>query len=191
MKSVEILGYKRANLKKSEVKQLREQANVPCVLYGGNEHVQFYAPMIFFRELIYTPDAYIVNLNVEGEEYKAVLQEVQFHPVSEIILHADFLVLDETKPVRMDIPVKIVGTSPGVQIGGKLVSKVRKLKVRALPKDLPENVIIDVSNLELGKSVKVKDIAKAGYEILNSPNIPVVSVEIPRALKGKQTGATE
>ncbi len=186
MKSLEIIGYKRANLGKKSSKDLRLEAHVPCVLYGGEQQVHFYSPMILFRDLLYTPDAYLVKLNVEGELFQCILQEVQFHPVNEMILHVDFLEVKDEKPIKVEIPVSYVGNSPGVQIGGKLVPKLTKLKVKALAKDVPEVIQVDISTLELGKTVKVKDIKIGNYEILNSLSTPVVSVEVPRALKGKQ-----
>jgi len=186
MKSVEIVGFKRANLGKTASKELREKAEVPCVLYGGKEQVHFAVPMYLFRGLVYTPDAHIVDLNVEGKLFKAVLQDVQFHPVNDIILHADFLELDEKKEVKIDVPVKVTGNSIGVAKGGKLVQKLRKVKVSALPANLPDYVTIDVSDLDLGKTIKVSSIATAKYRILNPPVVPVVTIEIPRALKGQK-----
>lgn len=185
MKAVEIIGFKRANLGKKDAKSLREEANVPCVLYGGENQVHFYSPMILFRELVYTPEAHIVKLNIEGDEYDCILQDIQFHPVNEMILHADFLLLHQDKPVKMDVPVKFVGNSPGVQQGGKLVVKMKKAKIKALPKDLPDAITVDISDLALGKTVKVKDIKVEGFEILSSINNPVASIEIPRGLRGK------
>ena len=184
MKTVEIIGYKRANLGKADSKRLREDSNVPCVLYGGKDQIHFYSPMILFRELVYTPDAAFVNLNIEGEEYQAILQDVQFHPVSEIILHADFLLLVDDKPVKMDIPVKFSGNAPGVVAGGKLMVKLRKVRIKALPAKMPEDITLDISGLELGKSIKVESIETADFEILNSSRVTIASVEIPRALKG-------
>jgi len=186
MKSVEIVGFKRANLGKTASKDLREKAEVPCVLYGGKEQVHFAVPMYLFRSIVYTPDAHIVDLNVEGTMYKAILQDVQFHPVNDIILHADFLQLDEAKAVKIEVPVKVVGNSVGVSKGGKLVQKLRKVKVFALPANLPDFVTIDVTELDLGKTVKVSAIATANYKILNPPAVPVVTIEIPRALKGQK-----
>ena len=183
MKSVEIIGYKRANLGKANSKALRLDSMVPCVLYGGGEQVHFAVPMILFRDLVYTPNAHLVDLNIEGRKFQASLQEVQFHPVNEMILHADFLALDATKPVKIDIPVKLVGTAVGVTKGGKLSIKLRKLKVVALPQDLPDFINVDITELDLGKTVKVGSIPTAGYKIINTPSVPVVSIEIPRALK--------
>src|SRR5690606_36903776 len=110
----EIIGYRRANLGKAESRKLREEGQVPCVLYGGDEQIHFYSPMILFRELVYTNEAHFVHLNIEGVEAKAILQEVQFHPVSEIILHADFLLISDDRKIKMSIPARLVGQSPGV-----------------------------------------------------------------------------
>jgi len=183
MNTLEIIGYNRANLGKTEAKRLRSEANVPCVLYGGEKQVHFYAPMILFRDLIYTKDAHFVHLNIEGEEYKAIMQDVQFHPVSEIILHADFLQLFEDKPIRMDVPVKLVGVSPAVKEGGLLVHKRRTLSVLSLPKDMPAHIDVDISNLNFHHSVKVQDVPAANYQILDTKIASIAVVEIPRALK--------
>ena len=180
METIEIIGYKRANLGKKESKKLREEGNVPCVIYGGKNQIHFHAPMILFRDLVYTPGANFVKLNIEGEERDAILQDIQFHPVSEIILHADFLELDDNKKVKMEIPVKAIGNSPGVQQGGKILMRIRKLSLMAYPKDMPSFVEVDISELELGKSIKVEDLLNEQYDILNSPLVSVVSVNIPR-----------
>ncbi|WP_026463142.1 50S ribosomal protein L25/general stress protein Ctc [Adhaeribacter aquaticus] len=186
MKSVEIIGFKRANLGKTEAKRLREESMVPCVLYGGTEQVHFHAPMILFRDLLYTPEVATVKLNVEGTEYNAIVQAAQFHPVNEVLLHVDFLELREDKEVKFEVPVRFVGVSPGVLAGGKLVTKLRKLKVKALPANLPDFIDVDISDLELGRSVKVNRIQPANYVILTNPASPVATVAIPRALKQQQ-----
>lgn len=183
MRTVEIIGYKRANLGKSDAKRLRNESQVPCVLYGGKEQIHFYSPMILFRSLVYTPEAAFVKLNIEGEEHTAILQDVQFHPVSEIILHADFLLLLDDKQIKMDIPVKFTGNAPGVVQGGKLQVKLRKVRIKALPVNMPESITVDVSGLDLGKSVKVGSIDADEFEILNSPRVTIATVDIPRALK--------
>jgi len=185
MRTVEIIGYKRANLGKADAKRLRADGQVPCVLYGGKEQVHFYAPMILFREIVYTPEAAFVKLNIEGDEYSAILQDIQFHPVSEIILHVDFLVLTDDSPVKMDIPIKFSGEAPGLMQGGKLVVKLRKVRIKALPEKMPDSITMDVSGLELGKSIKVASIEADGFEILNNTRVTVASVEIPRALKAE------
>ena len=184
MKTIEIIGYQRANLGKKASKDLRSASQVPCVLYGGKDQVHFYVPMILFRELLYTPNVYQVDLNIEGKHYQAVMQEAQFHPVNEVILHVDFLEMDENKPVKMQVPIRMVGTAAGVTKGGKISTKLRKISVKALPKDMPDYVDVDVTNLDLGKSVKVSELKAEKYTILNSPLIPIASIEIPRGLRG-------
>ena len=194
MKTIEIIGYKRANLGKQEAKRLRREANAPCVLYGGQEQIHFYTPMALLKDLVYTPDAHFVHLSVEGTVYQCILQDIQFHPVSEMILHVDFLLMFDNKPIKMQIPTMLTGTSPGVITGGSLAKKLRSLPVVAYPKHMPAHIQVDVSTLELGQMVRVRDIETANYTILASPGIPVASVEIPRALRsaaGKEdVGAT-
>lgn len=180
MKTIEIIGYKRANLGKSESKKIRDEGNVPCVVYGGKNQIHFHSPMILFRDLVYSPGANFVKLNIEGEINNAILQDIQFHPVSEIILHADFLELNDNKKIKMEIPVKFLGSAPGVLQGGKILTRIRKLSILAYPKNMPEFIEIDISHLELGKSVKVEEILNDQYEILNSPLVSIVSVNIPR-----------
>lgn len=189
MKSIEIVGFKRANLGKTTAKSARENSNVPCVLYGGKEQFHFEAPMALFRDLVYTPNATLVDLNIEGKTFKAKLQDIQFHPVSEMIMHADFLQIFDDKEVKIEVPVKLIGTPEGVAKGGKLVQKLRKLKIKALPKNLPDFVELDVTALDLGKTYKVSQIKADKFTILNVASVPVVTIDIPRALKGKQAEA--
>jgi len=184
MKTLEIIGYKRANLGKTEAKQLRAEGNVPCVLYGGDEQVHFHAPMILFRELVYTDEAHFVHLNIEGEEYEAIMQDIQFHPVSEVILHVDFLQLFKGKKIKMNIPVHFEGSSIGVEKGGTLIKKRRYLKIESLPKDMPEYVTVDIAPLDFGKAIKVSDIEEDNFSILDSKISSVAVVEVPRALRG-------
>lgn len=188
MKSVEIIGFKRANLEKGDLNQIREEGNVPCVVYGPalKEQIHFYTPAILFKNLVYTPDVHIVDLNIEGEKMKAVLKDTQFHPVSEMMLHADFLAFSPEKPIKFEIPVEIVGTAPGVQKGGKLEFKTRRIAVKGLASNLPDKIKADVSNLDLGKSVRVGEIKAEGFEILTSPNVTIATIGIPRALRGKK-----
>lgn len=184
MKTTEIVGFNRTELGTASSKRLRADGNAPCVVYGASsEPIHFYAPMYLFKELLYSPHAYLVNLNVEGKEMKCILKDVSYHPVSEVINHVDFMLIDEAKPVTIDIPVKIVGTSPGVASGGKLFTKINKLKVKALSKDLPDFVEVDVTNVGLGKSVRVREVATNNFDILTNPQVTIASVVIPRALK--------
>lgn len=183
MKTIEITGHKRANLGKKEAKQLRQEANAPCVLYGGKEQLHFHVPMAMLRDLVYTPNTHFVKLVIEGKEYQCILQDIQFHPVSEMILHLDFLQIFESKQVKMNIPTKLVGNAPGVAKGGSLALKLRKLPVTAYPKDMPAHIEVEVSNLDLGQMARVRDIQTKNFTILAAPGIPVASVEIPRALR--------
>ncbi|MGI2299220.1 50S ribosomal protein L25/general stress protein Ctc [Candidatus Cardinium hertigii] len=185
MKVIEILGYKRANLGKAESKKLRTAAQVPGVLYGGTEQVHFHVPMVLLRDLIYTPHAHFVDLNIEGSIYRCILQEMQFHPVSEMMLHVDFLQIFDSKKIKMDIPTAFVGKAIGVAKGGVLAKKQRKLPISAYPKNMPSIVDIDVSHLDLGQIVRVHQIPMANYTILALPNTPVASIEIPRALRSE------
>jgi len=188
MKTLEIIGFKRANLDSASLNEIRDSGNVPCVVYGPGipEQIHFHSPAILFRDLIYTPDVHLVELNIEGTIITAVLKEAQFHPVSEVLLHADFMAFTEDKPIKFEIPVKIEGSSPGIAKGGKLEFKTRKLKVKGLAKNLPDYIVTNISNLDLGKSFKVAELQPEGFEILTSPNVSIVTIGIPRALRGKK-----
>jgi large subunit ribosomal protein L25 len=183
MKTVEIIGYRRANLGKTGSQKLRDEGLVPCVLYGGTEQIHFHAPMILFRDLVYTNEAHFVHVNIEGEESKAILQEVQFHPVSEIILHADFLKISDDRKVKMSIPTRLVGQAPGVAKGGALVRKKAALKVYGFPKDMPDHIDVDVSELDFHHAVKVGDLKLAGLDFMDPKQSTIAAVEIPRAAK--------
>lgn len=183
MKTTEIVGFKREEVGSKSAKILRAEGNVPCVLYGGKDTIHFHAPAYLFRDLLYSPNAYIVNVNVEGVEKRCVLQDAQFHPVSDHILHVDFLEIFDKKPVTMEVPVEVTGSAPGAQQGGQVYLKSKKLKVKAIPSNLPGSVTVDVSSLDLGKSIKVKDIETEGYEITTPEQVSIVSVIIPRSLR--------
>lgn len=183
MKTIEIIGYRRANLGKTGSQTLRDEGNVPCVLYGGDNQVHFYAPMILFREVVYTNEAHFVHLNIEGEECQAILQEVQFHPVSEVILHADFLRISEDRKIKMNIPARLVGQAPGVAKGGTLVQKRSSLKVLGFPKDMPDHIDVDVTELDFHHAIKVSDIKYEGLEFKDPKQASVAVVEVPRAAK--------
>ena len=183
MKTIEIIGYRRANLGKTDSQRLRDEGNVPCVLYGGDNQVHFYAPMILFRDVVYTNEAHFVHLNIEGEESQAILQEVQFHPVSEVILHADFLRISEDRKIKMSIPARLVGQAPGVSKGGTLVQKRSALKVLGFPKDMPDHIDVDVTALDFHHAIKVSDIKFQGLEFMDPKQASVGVVEVPRAAK--------
>lgn len=183
MKTIEIIGYRRANLGKVDAQRAREEGKVPCVLYGGGEQVHFVAPMILFRELVYTNDAHFVHLNIEGKECQAILQEVQFHPVSEIILHADFLQINEDRKIKMDIPIRLLGQAAGVSKGGTLVRKKGSLKVYGFPKDMPDHIDVDVTELDFHHAIKVMDMTMPNLEFIDPKRSAIAVVEVPRAAK--------
>lgn len=192
MKTLEIIGYKRANLGKLNSRRLREAGSVPCVLYGSNEQIHFYSPLILFRELVYTNEAHFVHLNVEGQEYQAIMQEIQFHPVSEIILHVDFLRIADDRKVKMEIPTRLVGQAPGVTKGGALVRKRSALKVLGFPKDIPDHIDIDCSALDFHHAVKVGDMKMPNLIFLDPKQASIAVVEVPRSAKlTTETAATD
>jgi len=191
MKTIEIKGFKRETVGKKATKQLRNDGNVPCVLYGGEEVVHFYAPVNDFRHLFYTPNVYIVNIDVDGKKYPTILKDAQFHPVSDSPLHVDFLQIQDDKPVIIDIPVKTEGFAKGVQAGGILRLEKRKLTVKGLPKHLPDELVINVVDLDLSKTKKVGDLNFDNLELLNAPNAVVVAVRLTRAARAAQQQAQQ
>jgi large subunit ribosomal protein L25 len=180
MKSLTIKGTKRVGHSKQELKKLRADGKVPCVLYGGKENVHFYAPILDFRGLVYTPNVYTVNLDVEGQQFMAIMKDIQFHPVNDKILHIDFLQIENDKPVVLGVPVKLKGSSEGVKAGGKLIQKMRKLNVRALPGNLPDEIELDVTTLAIGGAIKVSNVEREGITFLDSPNNIIVAVRVTR-----------
>ena len=191
MKTLTITGQPRPHLGKQAAKQLRQAANAPCVLYGGPEHIHFHTPMALLKDLIYTPKAHFVHLHIADKQYRCILQDIQFHPVNEMILHVDFLQIAESKPIKMQIPLQTTGQAPGVSQGGTLVKKCRQLSVRAYPKDMPPHITVDVAALALGQLVRVRDLRPAHYTILAPPGTPLVAVQVPRALRSAESEAEE
>lgn len=187
MKTVSLSGSPRANVGKTDAASLRAKGQVPCVIYGGNEQIHFYADERAFKNIIYTPDTNLVNISVDGKNFLAVLQEAQFHKINDKLIHADFLQVIEGKPVTVQIPVKTVGQSQGVKDGGKLNVKMRKLKVKGLVNKLPERIELNIENLGIGKSISVGDIKLDGITILHPSNISVVSVQTTRNVAAEET----
>jgi large subunit ribosomal protein L25 len=190
MKSVSISGSARTNVGKKDAKALRNSKQVPCVLYGGKEQVHFAVLASDFKNLIYTPQVHTVDLTIAGKKYNAILQETQFHPLTDDLLHVDFLEIIAGKPVTMNIPIKTTGTSPGVRSGGKLVKKLKTLKVNGLVEKMPDTVEIAIDSLEIGQGVRVGDIKLEGLTILNAPNITAISVQVTRAATAAATDET-
>ncbi len=180
MKSFDVKGSKRAEITKQEVKELRNSKKVPCVIYGGKEPIHFSADESAFKGLIYTPDSHLVNLDIDGVTITTVLKEIQFNPVTDAIIHIDFLEIGVNKPVVISVPVKFTGASEGVKQGGKLVAKMRKLKIQALPSKLPDSITIDISDLKIGGSTRVRDLKQDGVTFLDSGNNVVVGVRVTR-----------
>ena len=183
MKSITIKGSKRESVGKVATKALRNADKVPCVLYGGENPLHFSANELDFSKLIYTPNAHTVILDINGDQkINAILQDIQFHPVSDKVLHVDFFQLSDDKEVNMEIPVIIEGSAPGVMLeGGTLVNSKRKLKVRALPKNLPDFINVDISSLELGDKISIVDLESENFTILHPDNTVVCKVRTSRA----------
>jgi large subunit ribosomal protein L25 len=180
MKTVSMSGSPRENVGKKDAKKNRREGKVPCVLYGGKEQVHFTLPEKEFSKIIFTPEVYILKITIDGTEYQAMLQDVQYHPVTDVTLHADFLQLLPGKPVVIGIPIKLTGNAPGVIKGGRLVSKLRKLVVKGLVEDLPEVIEISISKLDLNDSVKVRDLSLANLELMDNSNSEIVGVKTAR-----------
>ncbi|HEX2920301.1 MAG TPA: 50S ribosomal protein L25/general stress protein Ctc [Bacteroidales bacterium] len=180
MKTIEIKGSLRTELGKQSSKQIRNKGGVPCVIYGKEENVHFYADELSFKGLIYTHEAHLVKLIIDNKEFNAVLKDIQFHPVSDRIIHIDFIRISEDKPVIIGVPVTVTGTSAGVLAGGKLVIKKRNLKVKGLPADLPEELTIDITNLRIHQSIKVGDLSFDKIELLDPKKDMVVGVATSR-----------
>jgi len=183
MKTVVLEGQVRKSVGKKEAKLLRAADNVPAVLYGGEEPIHFSVPFSALRKLIYTPNVFLVELNIDGATYFAMMQDIQWHPVQEQVLHIDFLKISDDKPVKMDIPLKVSGMAKGITLGGKLNTNLRRLKVKALAANLPDSIDVDVTELGIGDGVKVADLSIENVEFLDVKSNVVVSVGITRAAK--------
>ena len=190
MKSITIKGSERESVGKVATKAIRNAGAVPCVLYGGNQPVHFSADERAFKSLVYTPNAHTVVIDLGKETYNAVLQDVQVHPVSDKILHIDFFQLNESKEITMEVPVKIIGTSPGVLLGGDLRLNQRRLKVRALPKNLPDYIEANISELQMGNKLYVTKVETKNFKLIHPDNTVICQVKISRAaMKAAQEAA--
>ncbi|KIO78383.1 50S ribosomal protein L25 [Pedobacter lusitanus] len=183
MKIIAISGSPRENVGKRDAKELRYEGKVPAVLYGGKEQAHFAVVITELKDAIYTPEANFLEIDINGTKTKAIIKELQFHPLTDVLLHVDFLQLFDDKEIVMEIPVKLAGTSPGVKMGGKLVQKLRKLRVKSLPKDMPQVVEVSIAKLEVGNLFRVRDLGKGAYTVTNTPEDTIVSVVMSRALK--------
>ena len=189
MKSIDVKGSVRTIAERSSeqakaLKEIRKNNGVPCVLYGGKEVIHFTVSNDELRKMVYTPHIYVVNLNIDGKIINAIMKDIQFHPVKENILHVDFYEIDESKPIVMDVPVQLEGLAEGVKAGGKLVLQMRKLRVKALYNVIPERLVINVTTLELGKSIKVGDLNYEGLQLMNAKDNVICAVKLTRAARG-------
>jgi large subunit ribosomal protein L25 len=189
MKSITIEGQLRTEHGKNATRQLRSQELVPGVIYGGEKEVNFSAPVKAFKNLVYTPEFQVAEVSVEGKTYRCILKDLQFDKVSDALIHVDLLELVADKKVVATLPIKYSGAAAGVKAGGKLVTKLNALKVKAFPKDLKENIEVDITNLELNGNIRVEDVKAGAMEILNSPRIPIASVVMTRQLKQEENAA--
>ncbi|RZL64799.1 MAG: 50S ribosomal protein L25/general stress protein Ctc [Pedobacter sp.] len=191
MKTIAISGSPRENVGKRDAKELRYEGKVPAVLYGGKEQQHLAVVIADLKNVIYTPEVNFVEINVNGTKTKAIVKDTQFHPLTDILMHIDFLQLFDEKEIVMEIPVKLTGTSPGVKMGGKLIQKLRKLRVKALPANMPQNVEVSLDKLEVGSLFRVRDLKGQDYAITNTPEDTIVSVAMSRALKQAETEAAK
>ena len=180
MKEVSLSGALRTHVGKKDAKAVRKEGRVPCVIYGSGEQHHFSVKHVDMEKLIYTPNVYMINLDIEGKAVKSIIQDIQYHPVTDRIVHVDFIELADDKKVKMNIPVNLVGRAPGVLNGGKLQQIYRKLKVVGYPKDMPDTIELDINALKIGMAVRVRDISVDGIELLNEPSAVVCSVKMAR-----------
>ncbi|HOX78093.1 MAG TPA: 50S ribosomal protein L25 [Bacteroidales bacterium] len=181
MKTVSMSGSLRESVGKKDAKLQRSEGRIPCVLYGGKDQIKFVADEKSFHEIIFSPESYFIKMTVDGKTYDCVLKDIQYHPVSDTILHADFIEFSMDHPLTMSVPVRLTGNAPGVIKGGQLVKKFRKLNVRALPADMPEAVTIDIGNLDIEQKITIREIAQEKFKILENPDRYIVAIRATRA----------
>ncbi|MCC8186659.1 MAG: 50S ribosomal protein L25/general stress protein Ctc [Bacteroides sp.] len=194
MKTIEVKGTARTIAERSSeqsktLKQLRKNGQVPCVLYGAGENVHFTVTADGLRNLVYTPNVYIVDLDIDGKSVKALMKDIQFHPVKDSILHVDFYQITEGKPIVIEVPVQLEGLAEGVRAGGKMVLQTRKLKVKADYKVIPDRLVVNVTDLGLGKTIQVGELSYEGLELLNAKDAVVCAVKLTRAARGLAAAA--
>lgn len=191
MKTFEIKGSLRKDVGKKSSRKIRNDGSVPCVMYGGEELVHFSVPELSFKDVVYTPNIYLIKLDIEGKSFDALLQDVQFHPVSDHIIHVDFKQISFDKEVATYLPIKLVGESVGIKQGGKLRLKRRKLKVKALPGNLPDFIEIDITKLDIGESIKIGEVVIDNLELLDPHRSMIVAIASSRIAKGMEEEVVE
>ena len=191
MKSIAISGSVRQNVGKRDAKELRYEGNIPAVLYGGKEQTHLSVSAADLKSALYTADVVFIELDIEGKKTRAIVQDAQFHPLTDQVRHVDFLELSDDKEVTVNIPVTLTGTSPGVKMGGKLVQKLRNLRVKALPNNLPQTIEVPMDGLEVGKSYRVRQVELQDAKVLNNSDDTIVSVIMSRALRQAEQEAAK
>ena len=192
MQFVAVNGTVRTDLGKKGTKAVRNEGKIPCVLYDLNQVVHFSADFNEIKKLIYTPDFKLAEINVDGKTYKCILKDYQMHPVTDTITHIDFLNLVDGQAIKVEVPVRFKGSSPGVKVGGKLQQTMRRVKIKTTPEHLVDQLTLDVSSLQLGQSIRVRDIeALEGIEVMSAPGTPVAIVEVPRSLRSATAAAAK
>ena len=186
MKTVSLSGSLRENVGKKDAKKLRNEGKVPCVIYGGKEQKHFFLDQKDFKKIVFTPEVFIIKIELGNESIETILQDIQYHPVTDIVLHADFLQLTPGKLVTLAIPVQLEGTAPGVIKGGRLQLKLRKMRVRGLVEDMPEHIVLDISKLDITNSIKVKDIPGEKLQFLDPASAVVVVVKAARGISEEE-----
>ena len=190
MVTVNVTGTPRTDKGKKSTKAARNSGTIPCVMYGGDEVIHFTTTYNEVKSLIYTPDFKVAEINIDGKTHRAIVKDSQFHPVKENILHLDFLRLVDGTPVNLELPVKFVGSSPGVKLGGKLQQSLRRIKVKTLPEKMVDVLVLDISKMRLGESIRIRDLqVPEGIQVMASPATPVAAIEIPRALRAAGAAA--
>ncbi len=184
MKTFDLNGTLRTELGKKATKKVRKEESIPCILYGNGEPIHFMANAKEYGHIVYTPSVYLLNINIEGTVHQAIIQAIQFHPVSDLILHMDFLRVLPGQPVSVSIPVQLEGFAKGVQQGGKLKTEMKRVKIRGEATKLPDALILDVTELEVGQTIKVRDLKYDDFTILDPKNAVIVSLKTTRAVKG-------
>jgi len=191
METIAFTGQPRETLGKKSTRAIRAQGNIPCVAYGGEDAVHFTVTPNDVKDLIYTPDFKLAEVTVDGNSFRAFVKDIQFHPVTDDIEHIDFLRLTEGRPVKVDVPIRFKGISPGVKNGGKLLQRLRRVRIKTKPEHLINEMLVDISKLRINQSIRIRDIDQKleTIEILNSPGVPVASVVTPRALRSATAAA--
>jgi large subunit ribosomal protein L25 len=180
MKTVSMSGSLRESVGKKDAKLQRSEGKIPCVLYGGKEQYKFVADEKSFAQIVFSPDSFFIKLELDGKQHDCILKDIQYHPVSDTILHADFIEFDLNHPITMAVPVKFTGNAPGVIKGGQVVKKFRKLNIRALPTDMPESVVIDISNLDIDQKIIISEIPQEKFKILENQDRYIIAIRATR-----------